>query len=585
MLGWSWGTWPDVLVDFGRELYIPWQITEGKALYRDIAYLNGPLSPHLNALWFALFGVSLRTLVLCNIVIAAATVAMLYQLLAEVGGRLGAVVACLVFELLFACSQFESLGNFNFITPYSHEMTHGCALSVAALWSLMRYLRTDRAAWLGAAGGALGLVFLTKIEFFLAVAPALMAALGLTWWRQWRQANDGAIRRTSGAALIFAGAAMVPAVAACWFLTMQMPFAEALSGTLGSWMHARNPHVWQSKFHRMMMGTLEPGVSVGRMLMMTGWYASILIAAGLWAWAGRRWSVVYAALSALSVLVAGGLWLAPHVQVWVELGRPLPLLMLVLATVWAAALGSARDDAVAWRRVVLRLALTLFALVLLLKIILNVRLRFYGFALAAPATMLAVVALLEWAPLAIRRLGGDAAVFRAAALAVIGVVVGAQLIVVGGRFAGKPYVVGDGADAFRAGRRGQIVQEALQRIDAHLGPGQTLAVLPEGVMLNYLLRRPNPTRFISFTPPEFVMFDEACMVASYRDHPPDVIVMVARDWSEYRVEPFGVGYGVELEAWVRRHYRPAAQVGHGTLPMWLMVPRSPRVESSQPGQS
>lgn len=23
MLVWSWGTWPDVLVDFGRELYVP----------------------------------------------------------------------------------------------------------------------------------------------------------------------------------------------------------------------------------------------------------------------------------------------------------------------------------------------------------------------------------------------------------------------------------------------------------------------------------------------------------------------------------------------------------------------------------
>ena len=37
MLLWTWGTWPDILVDFGRELYMPWQITKGQVLYRDLA--------------------------------------------------------------------------------------------------------------------------------------------------------------------------------------------------------------------------------------------------------------------------------------------------------------------------------------------------------------------------------------------------------------------------------------------------------------------------------------------------------------------------------------------------------------------
>ena len=54
MLAWTWGTWPNVLVDFGRELYVPWRLTEGEVLYRDIAYFTGPLSPYLNALWFRL---------------------------------------------------------------------------------------------------------------------------------------------------------------------------------------------------------------------------------------------------------------------------------------------------------------------------------------------------------------------------------------------------------------------------------------------------------------------------------------------------------------------------------------------------
>ena len=32
MTWWTWGTWPDAIVDFGRELYVPWQLTLGKVL-------------------------------------------------------------------------------------------------------------------------------------------------------------------------------------------------------------------------------------------------------------------------------------------------------------------------------------------------------------------------------------------------------------------------------------------------------------------------------------------------------------------------------------------------------------------------
>src|SRR5262245_19376343 len=55
----SWRTWPDLLIDFGNELYVPWRITEGEHLYRDIAFTMGPLSQYFHALLFRLFGVSL----------------------------------------------------------------------------------------------------------------------------------------------------------------------------------------------------------------------------------------------------------------------------------------------------------------------------------------------------------------------------------------------------------------------------------------------------------------------------------------------------------------------------------------------
>src|SRR5947208_11362089 len=80
MLIFSWRAWPDPIADFGRELYVPWQVAQGKVLYRDIAYFNGPLSPYFNSILVRIFGASLMTLAWMNILILAAVVLMLHRI-------------------------------------------------------------------------------------------------------------------------------------------------------------------------------------------------------------------------------------------------------------------------------------------------------------------------------------------------------------------------------------------------------------------------------------------------------------------------------------------------------------------------
>src|SRR5580765_6874620 len=107
MLLWTWGTWPDVLVDFGGELYVPWRLAQGDVLYRDVAYFTGPLSPYLDALWFRLFGASLMTLALANVVLIAAITALLFRVLEKAADLASAAGATIVFLVLFAFAQLE----------------------------------------------------------------------------------------------------------------------------------------------------------------------------------------------------------------------------------------------------------------------------------------------------------------------------------------------------------------------------------------------------------------------------------------------------------------------------------------------
>ena len=179
MLALGWRKWLDPVVDFGRELYIPWQICEGQVLYRDLAYFNGPLSPYFNALVFKLFGPSLMSLVWTNIAILGLLTLIIYRLLRSVGSRLAAVLGCISFLVMFGLAQFTNTANYNFVCPYSHELSHGLFLSLLSIYLFYRYMLRPAPLLLGLMGLCWGLVLLTKVEVFLALSAALVVALAL----------------------------------------------------------------------------------------------------------------------------------------------------------------------------------------------------------------------------------------------------------------------------------------------------------------------------------------------------------------------------------------------------------------------
>ena len=192
MLVWTWGRWPDLLIDFSRDLYTSSRLAEGKVLYRDVAFFTGPLSPTLNALWLRMFGSSLRTLVVCNLAILIGFLWLLYRVLREIGSRFAATAACLVFVTTFGLAHLVPMGNYNFICPYSHDMVHGLVLGVGAVYCLARYARGHSARMAWATGIQLGLVQLTRAELSMPVLVACGTGVALLA-RDWRHGSLRAI--------------------------------------------------------------------------------------------------------------------------------------------------------------------------------------------------------------------------------------------------------------------------------------------------------------------------------------------------------------------------------------------------------
>jgi hypothetical protein len=558
---WSWRKWPDVQVDFGCQLYIPWQLSLGKVLYVDIAYAYGPISQYFNALLFTIFGVSLTTLMWANLAVLATLCGLIYRIFDRAFGWPTATLVCLAQLGIFSFSQYTGYSNYNYICPYTYEQTHGVALAVAMIFFLGEWVRRNRLRWCGLAGACLGLVFLTKAELFV---PAVGAAcLGFSL------ASLGMSGRRLGIALAtVVGTALLPVAGCFLFLMRQMAAAAALRGVASNWLYLQKGV--SDQFYLMGMGFDDPNQNL---LLILEAFASIVAVLGVACGADvlfnriRNHRHVWCAAAGVGVFAA--LAWASDWMPWDRVGRALPLTTLILFLGFGGACVQRRDSRQALARLLPVAMWALFALLLLGKMLLKVRLSHFGFVLAMPATLLLVACLTGVIPswLRARRGGGNLAAATLAAFILAGVLF--HLRWSNALYAWKDLRIEAGGDSIVAENpgfnpRGNMIATAERRLRALMPPGATLLALPEGAMLNYWLRRPNPTMHLWFLPGSFRFFGgEAVFLQTIEAHPPDFIALIHRDTEEFGYGYFGVDprYGRQIMDWVGRHYVRIERIG------------------------
>ena len=558
LLVWSWGTWADVLVDFGRELYVPWQITDGRVLYRDLAHLHGPLSQYLNAGLFALFGSSLTTLVVANFLWLFGLVLLLLWLGRRAGSLFAGVVLALLFLTVFAFSQYVGTANYNFVCPYTHELTHGLILAVAALALLVRRPEDGGALRLGAVGLLAGLVFLTKPEVFLALGLALVVTLPL--------ALSLAPRRTRLVGLgVFAGGALLPPLVAGGLLAAALGVGEAFGQLFFGYAQLGDPTLSALPFYQQMSGLADPVGNLGLALRGAGLSAGLLVWAGALAYVVGRRAAGQRGLAWLVVLAHALAFLLLRREIpWALVARGLPLVvgaLLVLGLV----VGWRRPTAEGRRAWLPLLALAALALGLLAKILLNARIFHYGFALALPATLAFVWAALQHLPAWIARRGGSLVVARGVVLAAVTAFAFFHLEVANAVFSVKTSTVSNGAWELRSDERGPFVQAAYEQLQARMAAGDTLAVLPEGVMLNVLLRAPNPTPYVNLMPHEIAMFGPEKVRESFVEAAPRFLALVHKDTAEYGPPVLRAGLRPRARHLARARLRPLRAARRGAF--------------------
>jgi len=562
----SWRRWPDVQIDFGHQLYIPWQLSEGKVLYQDIRYGLGPLSQYLNALWFELFGVSLTTLIFCNLAILAAVTVLVYRMFASLFDRLTATVCCLALLSMFGFGHLVHIGNYNFVTPYTHETTHGTALAIGMLYALFAALERGRRFGVHVAGACLGLSLLTKPEIVAAAGAAAFAALAFDAWLAPRPARR--LRSHLVALAAGAGAALLAASA---LLCAEMGPGHAARALVAGWMTVFQTDLVETDWYKIQGGLDRPLANAAAMLAAAARFAVAIAAVALVELAvPRPQRAALATLGAALIAFAFGcVWGAMDgpSAAWAGLARGLPLVGLAAAGLLLAALVRARSSPPEARRLVLLVAWAVFALAYVGKLLLFARIHHYGFYLSLPLVLLVVALLVGGIPGILAQRGRGSA-FRGAALGLVAAAIVAHLSV-SDRFHGqKNFEFGTGGDRIRTytpefRRVGWGFEQARERIEAIAPEGASLLALPYGIMLNYQTRRPSPTPWVRFTELDFAQIEERAIIEVLERAPPDLVAFVHAP-----PDTPGMGYfgsdprnGRELADWIRARYDVVELIG------------------------
>jgi hypothetical protein len=574
-LGWRlWGRVGNVIGDFGRELYVAWQIGQGRVLYQDMAYMYGPLSPYVNSIWFRLAGHDERAVIYANVLVLLVVAVMLYRLLVLASDRYAATVAMALFLAIGAFSATVRIANYNFLTPYAHGATHGLALCLGAVTAVIALRRSRRLRYAALAGGLVGLTFLTKPETFVAALASAGGGFVVVWMGE---ADRRASLRWAGA---FAGALIVPPALGLLLLASIMPWETAWGGWLNSWGHMRR--VTASVYFVADMGRDRPAYYAGKAARAALLYAQFLVPLLFAAvrlrrrWLGARpW-----AASALSVLVGIALfalsqWYPYGPEFWLDVGRGLAVFPAIGALVGLAAI---RSPARAEPRGLAILMVSVLAGAMIGKLWLNARLYQYGFILAAPAVMVGALLATGWLPQLATRWGGYPLLIRFGATGLAVGVIAWQQHFTTRVLAERTVPIDTPGHMMTVTPRQSTVAEAIVAIQRIAKPGETLAVFPDGAGINFATGTFNPAVYDAVSPLILQLFGESHVAQAYAEHPPDYILFMQFDTSPYGAAWMGKDYGFQLTSIVQRDYEPIAQFGRpgdNRMPMELFRRQRP----------
>ena len=231
--------------------------------------------------------------------------------------------------------------------------------------------------------------------------------------------------------------------------------------------------------------------------------------------------------------------------------RPLPALALAVLIFWTFRFFKTGKS----EKQLMQIFFAAFSFCLLGKMFLNARFWQYGFVLALPAFMLIIMLLIDWIPSYVKIKGGSWLLVKALFLGFLfGLTVDKSMVSALRYIAKNVPIENEDATLFLENPRAQQFQASLDLLKKNVAANETIAVLPEGVMYNFFLKKKAPTPYISLMPLEVLLYGESVVTNAYKTSPPDYLVFPRRSTQGYGFSEFGRGYAEDLYLWLQNNY-------------------------------
>ncbi len=565
----SWGKWMDILVDFGLQVYTPWQLSLGQVLYKDIFYIHGPLSAYIHSFLFMVFGPGISILAWFNIGLIIILTVIIHHLFRSLFDPLTGFLAALSFVVVFAFGNYLLISNYNFVCAYEYTLPHGVFLSFLAIHQFVNYLKNPLPRTLFWIGLLSGLILLTKLEAFLAEITAIGTGLLLAF-----QFQKGSWKNKLHKILIFFSAFLIPSLLFVIYFSFHMPVEQALESPFTHLAYNFNSEIQSFSFYKTVMGTDFLWKNLGYMFIVLGGYLFIytilaFLNKGAVIRSGNTrvpYWICFAGFSTLLVIFKDDI-------IWFNMIRPLPLILIVYIGILiyrSVFLFQTPQDK---KRLISILTLTVFSMALLLKISLNVHVHHYGFALALPGVLIFVALLIHELPLIFKKIQGSSLVPSAFGLALLLAHTGMMGWISFNIYQMKDFPIGEGRDRiydFGPHRRGTpalpylngvLFKYALVLIDQNLSQEEEFATFPAANLLNYMSRRRSPIIAGIWNPSVLLLTGESPLLNSLKESAPDYIVLVDQEHEQMGARFFGRDFAQATFKWIIQNYEVAHEVG------------------------
>ena len=537
----TYGSYGNLFVDCGREAYIPYAISQGKYLYKDIFCIYGPFPYLFIAFFYKIFAINLNVLYIIGATFGLAYIIGTYFCAREFLTK--SVSTCICILVIFSVIYDPSI--FNFIFPYSYAAVFASTFSIWILYFLIKYLLTKKPMYMRACAFLWGAICVCKVDFI----PLILLLIPV--YILFEKNKKQEFKKCLLIALI------IPSITYLILFTQGINIADISknSSYVNHMINTDTLYYFYKKLSVMFFNTNNFLTNI-KNLIFTGVISLIYFSVSLFAIRRRNKFIKYGLTILITIFCCSILALQQvMLQMHFSLLPYICTIIFIYLLLKYVKIKECRNT-----EALKLLIMFAFAIICSLKSIHSLLLSFYGAYSFAPILICIIYFIKE--------LLKNNALYNTKkqyeAILCIYILIFSFLFAIqmfAFRLNNKTTINTNYGKIKVNNEIGQPFQETLNYIKTHANPKDEIVTMPEGIMINFLLGSVNNFYQTSFIPLDFETFGENNIIKEIKAKNPELIILTNRKTDEYGKNYICRDYGIKTCKYIIDNYAPEAAFG------------------------